>query len=260
MSLILFGGELRRMMRLARSYWVDYLSDFILYGLGFLLLIMIFRAASEDYGPEGMLSTLIGFIAWKIGATAAVDMADIAAEEAKTGTLEQVYLSSRRLWSVFLGRCLGLYLDYGLRSLFLGGILAALVGVLRPISFTTLVVFILMLASSAGLGFALTGLVLIYKRVGGILNLIWQVLVFFTGALAPIHDPVLSPISRALPLTWGIEALRAIMVNGDNLTALWQNGLIVGLLVNTTTYIVLGIVIFSWGQKQARALGVLAHY
>jgi hypothetical protein len=44
------------------------------------------------------------------------------------------------------------------------------------------------------LGFALAGLVLVYKRIGGALQLLWQMLVFFTGALAPIEHPLLGPL------------------------------------------------------------------
>ncbi len=96
MSTAILGAEFRRTVRLARSYWLEYVSDLLLYTLGFLLLITVFKAASASYGPQGYLSTLIGYTTWKICASILVDIARIATEEAHTGTLEQLFLSNLR--------------------------------------------------------------------------------------------------------------------------------------------------------------------
>jgi hypothetical protein len=85
-------------------------------------------------------------------------------------------------------------------------------------------------------------------------------LVFFTGALAPIQNIYLDALSKTLPLTWGIASLRAILIDRATIAMLWQNGMLAGLLINTAFYITLGIVLFAWGQRRARELGVLAHY
>lgn len=63
-------------------------------------------------------------------------------------------------------------------------------------------------------------------KLAGATRLIWQMLVFFTGALDPIYHPVLAPITRLLPLTRGIESLRAIYLNGADFASLWQSGLL----------------------------------
>lgn len=256
----MLGAEFRRTLRLAHSYWLEYAADLLLYTLGFLLLITVFRAASASYGPEGYLSTLIGYTTWKICASVLVDIARIATEEAHTGTLEQLFLSGLRPGLVFLARSLGILVNHGIRGLVLAFILAALLGVLQPVTLPAVIVFALTLAGAGGLGFALAGLALVYKRIGGALQLLWQMLVFFTGALAPIHNAVLDALSKTLPLTWGIASLRAIMIDGATMAMRWQNGMLAGLLVNTAFYISLGMALFTWGQRRARELGVLAHY
>ena len=116
------------------------------------------------------------------------------------------------------------------------------------------------MTGACGLGFALAGLVLLYKRLGGLLNLVRQLLVFFTGALAPIQQPLFATLARVLPLTWGIECLRAVFIEKATFLDLWQNGLILGLLINTAFYVALGVICFNWGERQARVQGVLAHY
>lgn len=260
MSAAFLGAEFRRTVRIARSYWLEYAADLLLYTLGFILLIVVFRAASPDYGSPGYLSTLIGYTTWKVCASILVDIARIAVDEARTGTLEQLFLSGMKPGMVFVGRSLGILINHGLRGLVLAFILAMILNILQPVPLWAIIVFILTLAGASGLGFALAGLALVYKRIGGMLQLLWQMLVFFTGALAPIQNPYLGAISKVLPLTWGISGLRAVVIEGVTITKLWQKGMLAGLLINVAIYIVLGIVLFTWGQRRARELGVLAHY
>lgn len=255
-----FRAEMLRSIRLSRSYWVEYVSDFLLYALGFLLLIAVFRAASVEYGPAGILSSLLGYLTWKICASVLARIALNVSDEARAGTLEQTFLTGTSPWIIYLSRSLGITLDYGLRGLLLGGLLALLLGVFRPIPLLAVGVFLLSLLGALGAGFALAGLVLVYKEARGTVNLIWQALVFFTGALAPLYHPLLSALARLLPLTWGIESLRAIFLEQANLADLWGSGLLPGLLLNTSVYVTLGMVGFAWGERRARRLGILAHY
>lgn len=254
------GAEFCRTLRIARSYWLEYVSDWFLYVLGFLLLITVFKAASPSYGQEGILSTLIGYTIWKISASVLVEIARIASGEARTGTLEQLFLFNLPVGSMFLLRSLGIAVNYALRGLILALTLGLILGILPPIPITAWLVFLLTLAGAGGLGFALAGLGLVYKRIGGMLQLLWQLLVFFTGALAPIQNSLFGIAAKALPLTWGIICLRSILVDGQTVSFLWQNGSLAGLLINSAFYLGVGMLLFDWGQRQARHLGVLGHY
>ena len=260
MALALIGAELRRTFRLIRSYWLEYISDFFTYVVGFLLLMAVFWSASDNFGVTGYLAALIGYVTWKMCASVMLDVALTPVEEAQTGTLEQLLLSKISPGWVFLSRTVGFIFENGLRSFFLGLFLAFVGKVLQPVSFLALVVFILTLGGAIGLGFALAGVGLIFKQTSRLPTLLWQMLVFFTGALAPIRQPVLLGISKLLPLTWGITALRAIYVENASFNSLWESGMMAGLFINTAIYILLGVFLFVWGQKQARSLGTLAHY
>jgi hypothetical protein len=70
----------------------------------------------------------------------------------------------------------------------------------------------------------------------------------------------LDALSKTLPLTWGIICLRELIINKATITTLWQNGILIGLLINTALYLFIGVILFTWGQHEARELGVLAHY
>ena len=258
MNSVLLAAEFRRTLRLAQAYWLEYVSDFVLYFAGFLLLMVIFNAAAPDYGSQGILSSLAGYITWKVCATSFLNVARIADEEARTGTLEQIFLSGGAL-QIFLARSLGIFLNQALRGLLLGLALGAFLGVLTPPSLLSLAIFLLTFLGALGLGLGMAGLVLVYKRLGGFLSLVWQMLVFFSGALAPLPG-VLGTFSRVLPLSWGIAALRTALVSSATLNDLWQNGLLPGLLLNTLLYLALGVAFFTWGERRARRLGVLGHY
>ena len=259
MNAVLLAAEFRRTLRLAQAYWLEYVSDFVLYFAGFLLLMVIFNAASPDYGSQGILSSLVGYITWKVCASSFLNVARIADEEARTGTLEQIFLSGSGALQIFLARSLGIFLNQALRGLLLGLALGAFLGVLTAPGLLPLAIFLLTFLGALGLGLGMAGLVLVYKRLGGFLSLVWQMLVFFSGALAPLPG-VLGTFSRVLPLSWGIAALRAALVSGATLTDLWQNGLLPGLLLNTLVYLALGVALFTWGERRARRLGVLGHY
>lgn len=256
----MLGAEFRRTLRMARSYWLEYAADLLLYVVGFLLLIAVFSAASANYGPQGYLSTLIGYTVWKICASAMADIARIASEEARTGTLEQLFVSSVSPGMVFVVRSLGILLNRTIRGLLMAFILAVILGITQPIPPLAVVVFATTVAGACGLGYTLVGLVLVYKRVGGAIELLWQMLVFFTGALAPIQNPLLGAFSKLLPLTLGIDCLRAIIIDSATAAELWQSCLLPGLLIVNAFYLILGGIVFEWGQRRARQLGVLAHY
>jgi ABC-2 type transport system permease protein len=259
-TLVILWAEVRRTLRVARSYWLEYVADFALYVTGFLLLLMVLSAASDRFGVEEQASSLIGYVTWIICATVMEAVVGTVAAEARTGTLEQVFLSASRPGTVLLARTAGFFVDYGLRGLLMGFVIAAVLGILRPIPLLAVPLFVLTAAGACGLGFGLAGLTLVYNRVEGLANPLWQALVFFSGALAPPIRPVLVLVSRVLPIGWGIAALRAVVLDGASVTTLWQRGLLPGLLLNTMIYVTLGALAFAWGQKKARAQGTLAHY
>lgn len=253
-------GEFRRTFQWARSYWVEYLSNFVLYALGFLLLVAIFRSATDEFGQDGILSTLLGYITWYMCASVMSSIAHVAEDESRTGTLEQLFLTGLSPEVVFLVRSAGRILLEIVQSVPLALVLAIILGVLRPVPLLAIMIFLLTLLGACGLGFALAGIALITKRAESLIRTTWQMLVFFSGALAPMQPPALAFVAKILPLGLGIESLRMIYLNDATISSLWNNGLLPGLLINTLVYIIFGLALFAWGERRARRQGTLAHY
>jgi hypothetical protein len=107
----------------------------------------------------------------------------------------------------------------------------------------------------------IAGLHLAYKNVAALTLAVSTALLFLTGALAPLEGaPVLTAVSRALPLTLGIELSRQMAAGEATWTQLWRQPDFYWLLVNTAIYGLLGWLVMGWGQRQARRDGSLAHY
>ncbi len=62
------------------------------------------------------------------------------------------------------------------------------------------------------------------------------------------------------PVIWGISLMRAVLAGDTTLLSLWSSGELVGLLLHSATYLVVGLVVFAWGYRTARGKGTLAHY
>ena len=152
---------------------MEYVSDFLLYLVGFLLLMAVFKGAEEGFGKEGVLSSLLGYITWKICATVLSDVPRIVTDEAQTGTLEQLAVTGRPLAAVFTRRSIASFVNDGVRGLVLGAVLAFLGGVFRWPSLSAMLVFLITVVGALGCGFAFAGWAMVNKQIDGLLSLFW---------------------------------------------------------------------------------------
>lgn len=253
-------AELRRSFRLARAYWLEYVADFILYFAGFLLLVVVFQASSENYNAPGILGSIIGYITWKVCATCSINVADIADEESKTGTLEQIFLNGGSALQIFLARSLAYLFGAGIRGL-IASLLFFLLVAPAPSVPALLLLFGISLVGAFGLGFLFAGLALVFKRVQAFTGLVFSLMIFFTGSLVGLErlGGWFVVLKLVFPLTWGISLMREA-VRDVPLTVQWQSGEILGLILHSTVYLALGLGIFVWGYRRARDKGSLGHY
>ena len=111
------------------------------------------------------------------------------------------------------------------------------------------VVLLPMMASVAGVGLAMAGATLAFKRTSGLA----AILSF--GLLALIAAPVDRVVAlRLLPVADGSFLLRAV-VNGESLGVVR----VLGVWANGAVYLALGVVAFAWFERVAKDRGALAH-
>jgi ABC-2 type transport system permease protein len=182
--------------------------------------------------------------------------------EIQAGTLEQVYLSPLPSWLLTaVGRVLASLLE---TLLVVGTLYASVVLTvgadidLRPIA---LVPVVFLLVGAVGYSLAIGGLTLIWKRIEMLNDLAILVVFFAGGVMVALADLPgwLAPIGRLLPVSHPIEAMRAVLVDGDGLSVTGDGGLLPMIGV-TAVWFAAGAVAFHVGDRRARRLGTLTRY
>lgn len=178
--------------------------------------------------------------------------------ERDEGTLIYLVGSPANRLAIFLGRATFNILD-GMLAVVLGfawGVLllgldlgtANLPGLALTILLTT--------ASTCGLGLLMGSVSLVALEVMFVNNTVYFLLLLFSGANIPLDRlPVwMQAISNGLPLTRGIQSAR-MLVRGASLADVWP--LLAGELAVGLIYALVGFVLFSWFESQARHRGTL---
>ncbi|EFW92486.1 hypothetical protein ZOD2009_09263 [Haladaptatus paucihalophilus DX253] len=252
---VLFRGNFIKSYILLKRYIVNTVAQI---GTIYILFLLIFFGGQAVAGRslnDSLGGIIVGFFLFTMTQIAFSSLAQTMTQEAQWGTLEQLYMTP-----FGIGRVITIQTVVNLLWSFVWGSLILVLmlvttGETLIIDFVTVVPLgILTIASAIGLGFALGGLALLYKRISAAFQLMQFV---FIGLLsAPVTDV---PLAKFLPLSLGSYLLRQSMQNG---TSLWNIdptdlGILVGVAV---VYTVVGYVAFTLCQRRARKLGVLGDY
>jgi ABC-2 type transport system permease protein len=183
--------------------------------------------------------------------------------EIQAGTLEQVYLSPLPGWLVAAaGRVLATVLE----TAFLVAILYAVVFAIVPFHLVwrvqALIPIAFIVVGSVGYSLIEGGLILVWKRVELLHELALGLMVFFSGALVPIDrlPAWMAEIGRFAPISQGIVALRAALVDGRGSLPIGGDGGLLWLMGTGAAYLFIGIAAFSLGESIARRKGSLGRY
>ena len=258
----MYLSDLHRSLKLWWSYRLEAVSSLLLWIIAFPLIILMFDSVAGGYGLDRRMASLIGFLVWNLFA-GLLDSTTIAiSDEAREGTLENVFVSSPAPLTIFLLRLAATFTRQLLETIVLGVVLTVLLRI--PVAFNAqaFVVILLTVLAVGGVGLALGGLALIYKNVASIVNVVTLLALFFTGAILPLNDLgiAFAILKYLLPTTWGIDALRQILIHGDTWLPLWENGTLLGLGAQAAMFLAIGIVVFNWGFRRAKLQGSLGIY
>jgi ABC-2 type transport system permease protein len=115
-----------------------------------------------------------------------------------------------------------------------------------------------MLVALYGFGFAFAALVLLLKDANTLVDVSNFLVTQFSGAQFPVRalPQLLLPISLALPLTYGYDALRGILLGAETLLPLeLEFAILVGSMV---VLVLMGWAVFGLVERRCRRLGSLA--
>ena len=258
---------LRRDWNIARSYRLQFVLDLATIPLSLALFFFLSRLVdTSDLPAEGDLQQ--GYFAFAAVGIAVLRMVQMALtsfsvklrNEQTTGTFEALLASPVTPSVVVLGSAAFEIL----RATAIGFVtlgVAMLFGVRFNISPTSLVGILVglpaLIATFAAVGVAVAACAVIFKQITALLGLIATGLALLTGVYFPTNvlPGPLEVIAEALPFTWGIDVLRAALLQGE--VAGTRLGMLVGFAIVSLP---VSLWLFRLSIDHARRRGTLTQF
>lgn len=182
-----------------------------------------------------------GFIAMNVMMSGLTALGAALARERESGTLDGVLMSPISRTSIILGKTIA----HTIRNLLQGGItitIAVLIfGItIRGNPFLIFLILLLGTISFLGLGIVATAIAKEQESAQLVLGLLQFPMMFLSGVLFPIEQmpSILQTVSKVLPLTYAVDALRKVMILGVGIEAI---------ILQVTILIILGCVTMILG-------------
>lgn len=260
---------LKRDFSLALSYRLSFLMQ--LFGIffsvtSFYFLSRLFGNAMvpqlKEYGGDYFSFVLIGLAFSGYLGLSISGFAQSIRDGQMMGTLEVMLLSPTRLSSILASSILWPYLFTTLNVVVYLVVGSAVFGfnIGQANLIASLVVMILSIASFSGIGILSAAIVLVIKKGDPVSGIYGSLSGLLSGVFYPISvlPNWLEPLSRFLPLTYALDAMRLTMLKGYSLYEVRYDLLI--LLVFTALVTPLAFLIFRKALKRAKMEGSLVQY
>jgi ABC-2 type transport system permease protein len=258
--LLALRAEMHKGFWLLWNYRFNSIAE--LFVMGFVFVGASFLLGRGQFDSVEVTSMLLGYVVWYFGLTAISNMSYNLMEEARTGTLEQMFMSPVPMGVIVLGRVFAVLVTATAQIGIVAVVVALLMKLQIPMRLEGIPIFLLTIMGLLGFGFVIGGLTLIYKQVFAIANLIQNAFVFLTGALMPVSlfPDWLQFLSKLLPSTQGIIVLRHVVLDGQSLLSTWNDGSLIWLIVNSSVYFIGGLLFFTYCENIAKNQGTLGQY
>jgi ABC-2 type transport system permease protein len=200
-----------------------------------------------------VLNNFIMTVFWGMGFALKWDM--------DTGVLESTWMTPAPRPLLLIGRTFASLFTTTISSLVMLAIAALLFG-FKPTgnALLALIPVIPMLVGLYGFGIAFAAIVLMMRDANALVDMASYLVGLFSGSQFPVQalPGILLPISLALPLTYGFDAVRAYMLNTTPFIPIEYE---IGILVVFMFVMVwLGIKIFSNMERKVRQRGTLGQH
>ncbi|MEL6940858.1 MAG: ABC transporter permease, partial [Cyanobacteria bacterium J06598_1] len=201
-------------------------------------------------------TVVIGYIIWSLVLYIVNDIATNLQMEARTGTLEQVFLSPFGAPRVFFARAVASLTLRLILILIVLSIIIAMTGSKIAFPLILLLPLTTLLLGAYGLAFLIGSFALVLKNVQQLLSLFQFFLFFLLAAPTENWTGPARAIVNVMPILPSTGLLRDLMAR--ELPLNWQGWAIA--LVNGLIYFTLGTSLFRWAEGKAKQQGTLGSY
>jgi ABC-2 type transport system permease protein len=262
------GALVRASWLTARSYRLNLVFAFVGLLVAFVPLYLAARAlqplAADSIQTEGR--EYFGFVVLGLVAMSLMNFAIRALPGAITsgiasGTLEALLATPTRLGTLLAGLVAYPFLMTTSRTILFVAVMSlagtSIVWSSVPLSIAVLA---LIVAAHLPFGLAAAALHLVFRTSAGLASAVLTLSTLFGGVYysTNVIPEVVRPVSAAIPLTYGLRALRRALLAGEPLTVV---GTDVGILAAFAAVgLAVGFAAFEWALRYARRAGTLAQY
>ncbi len=255
--LTLLTAELKRAWSVFKAYPVDQVLSTVILAVFFYIL---FFGAKYMAGPSAQFgsrldSIVVGYILWLLALANMQDTSSTWRNEATTGTLEQLMISPYGPVRIFLMRSIA---DTTVNLTIMSGVSVLIVLVTHAhMHFSPAVILpvLTVLAGANGLGFMISSLVLRFKRMDSIGQIINFLLIALIMLPMETWKGAQFWVGAVVPLAPGSALLRLILVQQT-----FDFTLLAIALVNCAVYFTLGAALFRMALINAKKRGLVGKY
>ncbi|HEY9639950.1 MAG TPA: ABC transporter permease [Coleofasciculaceae cyanobacterium] len=254
----LFLAELKRSFIQLTRYSAEVIggivgTTIIFYGL---FLSTRYVAGSSFQFGDRFDSIIIGYVLWTLMIFIQGSISGGLQDEARTGTLEQLFISPFGASKVFLARAIASLLINLIINLSILIIIITLTGSKLSFPLTLFPPLLAVVLGAYGLSFTMGSLALILKQVQQVLSIFQFGLLFLFTAPVENWTGALRVLGYCIPMAPGAGLLRAVMARGEELDwGIWAIA-----FLNGAVYFGIGMVLFQWAERQTKRSGKLGGY
>ena len=233
-----------------------YYFNYIFYNLG-IVIFFIGIIKNFDF-RDNVILQIVSLITWHIITSSISYLCNVIQDEAVMGTLEQLFLTKANILKIFFSKVIVNVMFTLAKSIILFCICLLVFhkNIDTKITFyfviITLIVEILMAIGSYSFGLFLGGIALYFKRISSFVQVISNILLFFSGILITIKPNNI--LYYILPIPSGIDIVRLSLYGSLKIKP------ILIFMVITMVYIIVSIIVSNKLMKKTKKDGVLGNY
>lgn len=245
----IFKAEAKKYFLEIKAYYPDHIVSLIVTLIFFIGFFMGMSSESGQY-------LYIGFFYWFLASIVISEGSESISYEKQTGTFEQLNLKPVSLFVVLMVRTTIWLIISFLKILLLSPFIILFLDIEIILNWEMLLILIISLIGIYGFGLILSSLTLLFTKTASFESIITYLLLFFSGAIIPVMSMprVVQILSKLLPLTFGIE----LSIKSISSSVLLYDYL--SLVISSSVYLLLGMMIFIIAQKRGRKVGYSSLY